>query len=55
MIPLVDHLFGTYVRPAQWPPHYGIDTPMPATLGEQLVHPFLPRPALKPSDRHAGS
>lgn len=55
MLPLVDHLFGTYVRPAQWPERYGIDTPMPATLGEQLIHPFLPRPAEKRPDINLGA
>lgn len=38
----VDHLFGTYQRPADWPTGYGIDTPMPSSLGMQLLKPFLP-------------
>ena len=42
MLPFVDRLFGTYVRPDHWPTVYGIDAPMPASLGGQLLKPFLP-------------
>ena len=45
MLPLVDHLFGTYHSPAHWPTRYGIDDPMPPSLGAQLLKPCLPRPA----------
>lgn len=44
MFAFIDHLFGTYHRPDHWPEGYGIDTPMPASLGMQLVEPFRPRP-----------
>lgn len=47
LLPLVDHLFGTYHRPSHWPVCYGIDDPMPASLGAQLLRPFLPRPSPK--------
>jgi sterol desaturase/sphingolipid hydroxylase (fatty acid hydroxylase superfamily) len=43
MLPLLDHLFGTFHRPAHWPTEYGIDTPMPATFGGQLLSPLSPR------------
>jgi sterol desaturase/sphingolipid hydroxylase (fatty acid hydroxylase superfamily) len=42
MFPFVDHLFGTYQSPDQWPAGYGIDAPMPASLGMQLLNPFMP-------------
>lgn len=42
MFPFFDHLFGTWQSPAQWPAAYGIDTPMPASLGMQLLNPFMP-------------
>lgn len=45
MFAFVDHLFGTYYRPDHWPAGYGIDTPMPASLGGQLIKPFLPAQA----------
>ncbi|MGH8114844.1 MAG: sterol desaturase family protein [Rhodanobacteraceae bacterium] len=38
----VDHLFGTYVSAKEWPVAYGIDQPMPSSLGLQLVEPFVP-------------
>lgn len=50
MFAFVDHLFGTFRRPREWPADYGIDTPMPASLGMQLVDPFLPH-APEPRDR----
>lgn len=43
MLPLLDHLFGTFHSPEHWPTEYGIDTPMPGALGGQLVHPFAVR------------
>lgn len=42
MFAFVDHLFGTYRRPDRWPISYGIDAPMPASLGLQLLDPFMP-------------
>lgn len=42
MLPFIDHLFGTYRSPDHWPAHYGIDTPMPASLPLQLVNPLMP-------------
>lgn len=45
MFAFVDHLFGTYQRPDQWPAEYGIEAPMPASLGGQLLNPFLPAKA----------
>lgn len=42
MFAFLDHLFGTYRRPDQWPASYGIDAPMPSSLGGQLLQPFLP-------------
>jgi sterol desaturase/sphingolipid hydroxylase (fatty acid hydroxylase superfamily) len=43
MFPFVDHLFGTYHSPQQWPASYGIDEAMPSSLGGQLLNPFMPR------------
>lgn len=43
MFSFVDHIFGTYYSPDHWPARYGIDTPMPASLGGQLLKPFLPQ------------
>lgn len=51
MFAFVDHLFGTYYRPDHWPASYGIDAPMPSTLGRQLIAPFLP--ARKATDQRA--
>lgn len=48
MFPFVDHLFGTYQSPDHWPAGYGIDTAMPASLGGQLLEPFMPWPAARP-------
>ncbi|HEX5354150.1 MAG TPA: sterol desaturase family protein [Rhodanobacteraceae bacterium] len=42
MFPFVDHLFGTFQSPDHWPTGYGIDGPMPTSLGGQLLMPFLP-------------
>jgi sterol desaturase/sphingolipid hydroxylase (fatty acid hydroxylase superfamily) len=43
MLPFVDWVFGTFHLPREWPAAYGTDTPMPATLGGQLLQPFGPR------------
>lgn len=44
MLPIMDILFGSWYLPRkQWPPKYGIHTPMPSGLLEQTLHPFLPR------------
>lgn len=42
MFAFVDHLFGTFQSPDHWPSQYGIEAPMPASLGGQLLNPFLP-------------
>ena len=44
MFACMDHIFGTFHRPDHWPDRYGIDAPMPASLGGQLLQPFLPAP-----------
>jgi sterol desaturase/sphingolipid hydroxylase (fatty acid hydroxylase superfamily) len=42
ILPCIDMIFGTYHSPkGQLPSRYGITTPMPASLAEQLVMPFL--------------
>jgi len=44
MLPIMDILFGSWYLPSrQWPPSYGIHTPMPQGLLAQTVHPFLPQ------------
>jgi hypothetical protein len=44
MLPIMDILFGSWYMPRkQWPPVYGIKTPMPPGLLAQTVHPFLPQ------------
>ncbi len=46
MLPLMDIVFGTYHLPRKdWPSSYGIDSAMPASLGQQLLHPFVSVPA----------
>lgn len=48
MLPWLDRVFGTfYLPPGQWPAHYETDTPVGATLGEQLLHPLLPAAAVR--------
>lgn len=47
--PFVDHLFGTYQSPDDWPTEYGIDAPMPASLGGQLLEPFMPPRQARPA------
>jgi sterol desaturase/sphingolipid hydroxylase (fatty acid hydroxylase superfamily) len=42
MLPFVDRVFGTFYLPREWPAAYGTDTPMPETLGGQLLEPFGP-------------
>jgi sterol desaturase/sphingolipid hydroxylase (fatty acid hydroxylase superfamily) len=42
MLPIMDILFGSWYMPKQWPPTYGIKTPMAPGLIGQLLHPFLP-------------
>ncbi|CAB1275299.1 sterol desaturase family protein [Candidatus Nitrosacidococcus tergens] len=41
MLPILDHIFGTYISPKHWPTQYGIDAPMPASFFGQLIKPFL--------------
>jgi sterol desaturase/sphingolipid hydroxylase (fatty acid hydroxylase superfamily) len=44
MLPIMDILFGSWYMPTrQWPPKYGIGTPMAPDLFGELVHPFLPQ------------
>ena len=40
MLPVLDRVFGTHYLPAHWPADYGISTPMPSSLGEQLMDPL---------------
>jgi sterol desaturase/sphingolipid hydroxylase (fatty acid hydroxylase superfamily) len=42
MLPVMDRLFGTFYLPREWPAAYGTDTPVPRTLGDQLLAPFMP-------------
>ena len=43
MLPWVDRIFGTlYLPKNKQPERYGIDQPLPDSLFEQLVQPFLP-------------
>ncbi len=43
MLPWIDRVFGTHhLPPKAWPERYGIDTPLPASVVSQLVHPFRP-------------
>ncbi|CDG84685.1 sterol desaturase family protein [Janthinobacterium agaricidamnosum] len=43
MLPMLDKVFGTLYLPATWPAECGTDTPLPATLGGQLLEPLRPR------------
>ncbi len=56
MLPWLDRIFGTFHLPArQWPARYGTDTPVGATLGEQLVRPLLPADGrARPDGRQPG-
>lgn len=49
MLPFVDRMFGTFSLPRHWPAAYGTPTPMPPTLGGQLIAPF-DRPTVHPAD-----
>jgi sterol desaturase/sphingolipid hydroxylase (fatty acid hydroxylase superfamily) len=52
ILPWIDMIFGTYHSPkGESPSHYGSTTPMPGSIGAQLVQPFLPgaRPAVATS------
>ena len=40
MLPFVDRIFGTHYLPDHWPTDYGIDTPLPESMGGQLIYPF---------------
>ena len=42
LFPVVDRLFGTHHLPREWPPAYGVDTPQPARMTDQLLEPFAP-------------
>jgi sterol desaturase/sphingolipid hydroxylase (fatty acid hydroxylase superfamily) len=43
LFPWIDRLFGTLqCDRARWPAEYGISEPVPSTLPEQLIRPFLP-------------
>lgn len=45
LFPWIDRLFGTWHLPGgRFPASYGIDTPLPSTLGGQLLAPFRGRP-----------
>jgi hypothetical protein len=35
-------MFGSLFLPGEWPEEYGIETPMPDALVDQLVHPLFP-------------
>ncbi len=49
MLPCMDLLFGTLHLPRRtWPEAYGIRQDLPATLGGQLLQPFLPDPVPDP-------
>jgi sterol desaturase/sphingolipid hydroxylase (fatty acid hydroxylase superfamily) len=44
MLPVLDRVFGSLHLPkGEWPEGYGIHDTMPATLGQQLLQPFLPK------------
>jgi sterol desaturase/sphingolipid hydroxylase (fatty acid hydroxylase superfamily) len=43
MLPLLDRLFGTHYLPSHWPAEYGIEHPLPPTLGAQLLDPLHPQ------------
>jgi sterol desaturase/sphingolipid hydroxylase (fatty acid hydroxylase superfamily) len=43
MLPVMDLLFGSWYMPSrQWPPRYGIISPMADGLVGQMLQPFLP-------------
>lgn len=41
-LPVLDRIFGTHHLPREWPEAVGIDTPMPVSLGGQLLAPLAP-------------
>ena len=41
-LPVLDRIFGTHHLPREWPKAVGIDTPMPVSLGGQLLAPLAP-------------
>ena len=50
LLPVLDRIFGTLHLPAgQWPPVYGIDAKMPASLPAQLLHPLRTRAEAVPA------
>lgn len=53
MLPIMDRVFGTFYLPKAWPAAYGTDTPMPKTLGGQLLEPFGPPSAPAPRQQAA--
>ena len=42
IFPVLDRVFGTLHLPRQWPPSYGIDSPMAPTFTGQLLRPLTP-------------
>jgi sterol desaturase/sphingolipid hydroxylase (fatty acid hydroxylase superfamily) len=42
MLPVLDRIFGTLYQPRHWPAACGITSPVPTTLGGQLIAPLLP-------------
>jgi sterol desaturase/sphingolipid hydroxylase (fatty acid hydroxylase superfamily) len=42
MFPWLDRIFGTHHLPEAWPERYGIDEPMPDSLGGRFIHPLVP-------------
>ncbi len=49
MLPVMDRVFGTFYLPSEWPAEYGTETPVPDTLVDQLLAPFMPRAKEEPS------
>ncbi len=49
MFPWIDRLFGTMHLPKEWPAAYGTDSPVPSTMGRQLLAPFVAR-ASRPAE-----
>lgn len=41
-LPVLDRIFGTHHLSREWPKAVGIDTPMPVSLGGQLLAPLAP-------------
>ncbi|HEX4180900.1 MAG TPA: sterol desaturase family protein [Caulobacteraceae bacterium] len=55
MLPFMDRVFGTFYLPREWPAAYGADTPVSASLGGQLLDPFVPPPRAPASGQTAES